>query len=351
MLQLPPRQSQILAFIQSKKTASNAEIVAHLTEHHQSVSRITVLRDLEILHQNGLILQEGKGRSTKYRPKITNPLLVLVSPDHYFQTEADIRNGATGFDFSIYTFFEKPFFTEKELNKLNLLTQKYQRNLTQLSPFSHQRELERLTIELSWKSSQIEGNTYSLLDTEALIKENIEAVGHSHEEATMILNHKKAIDAILHEATLFNPLSLRRIEDLHRILMTDLHVPLGLREGLVRIIGTTYTPLDNHHQLKENLEKTIQVINTYTDPFHKAATAIALISYLQPFADGNKRTARLTGNALLYAQNACPLSYRSVHPTDYKKALILFYEQRSLVYFKTLFIEQYAFSVENYFVV
>jgi Fic family protein len=74
-----------------------------------------------------------------------------------------------------------------------------------------------------------------------------------------------------------------------------------------------------------------------------------MISYIQPFEDGNKRTARILGNALLLANNACPLSYRSVNEGDYKKAILLFYEQNNINLFKELFINQFKFSVDNYF--
>lgn len=49
-------------------------------------------------------------------------------------------------------------------------------------------------IEFSWKSSAIEGNTYSLLGTEALIKNNIIGEGKTKEETQMILNHKDAFN-------------------------------------------------------------------------------------------------------------------------------------------------------------
>ena len=77
--------------------------------------------------------------------------------------------------------------------------------------------------------------------------------------------------------------------------------------------------------------------------------AILLIAYIQPFVDGNKRTSRMIGNAILLANNACPLSYRSINELEYKKAVLLFYEQNNLSYFKKLFIEQYEFVVGNYF--
>jgi hypothetical protein len=55
------------------------------------------------------------------------------------------------------------------------------------------------------------------------------------------------------------------------------------------------------------------------------------------------------GNAVLLANNVCPLSYRSINEVDYKKAILLFYEQNSANFFKELFIEQFKFVVDNYF--
>jgi Fic family protein len=74
-----------------------------------------------------------------------------------------------------------------------------------------------------------------------------------------------------------------------------------------------------------------------------------MIFYIQPFEDGNKRTARIIANAVLLANNVCPISYRSVDETDYKKAAVLFYEQNSARFFKQLFVEQFKFAVDNYF--
>lgn len=73
-----------------------------------------------------------------------------------------------------------------------------------------------------------------------------------------------------------------------------------------------------------------------------------MISYIQPFEDGNKRTSRLLGNALLLANGYCPLSYRSVDEVEYKKAIILFYERNSVLYFKGMFIDQFKQAVENF---
>ena len=76
---------------------------------------------------------------------------------------------------------------------------------------------------------------------------------------------------------------------------------------------------------------------------------MVLISYIQPFEDGNKRTGRMISTAILISGIACPLSYRSVDSIDYKKSMLLFYEQNNLSAFKQIFMEQAEFGVKNYF--
>ena len=144
-------------------------------------------------------------------------------------------------------------------------------------------------------------------------------------------------------------MTVKKIEDIHALLTQDLEVTKNLRKNLVRITGTKYTPLDNEFQIREALEKTCQKINETENPFEKAVILMSLIAYIQPFVDGNKRTSRLSGNAILQSFDCCPLSYRSMDEIEYKKAILLFYEQNNVSYFKELFLKQFEFAVENYF--
>ena len=241
-------------------------------------------------------------------------------------------------------------FAPAEIAALHTENEAYKKRVAALSPTLLQKELERVTIELSWKSSKIEGNTYTLLDTESLIKEHKEAEGHRKEEAVMILNHKKALDYILRSREKFKNLSLRDIEDVHRLLVNGLNVNLGLRSRAVGITGTAYRPLDNKHQIAEATEKATAEINKLADAWSKALAALLLIAYIQPFEDGNKRASRLLANACLLAHDACPLSFRSINETEYKKALTVFYELNNATLMKKLFVEQWRFAVQNYFV-
>lgn len=165
----------------------------------------------------------------------------------------------------------------------------------------------------------------------------------------MILNHKKALDYIGSNKADFQKISVTKIENIHSLIVDDLNVTKNLRKTLVGITGTNYKPLDNEFKIREVLEKACWKVNETKNIFEKAVTLILLIAYIQPFVDGNKRTSRLSGNAILQSFDSCSLSYRSMDDVEYKKAVLLFYEQNNISYFKELFLKQFEFAVENYF--
>ena len=210
------------------------------------------------------------------------------------------------------------------------------------------KELERLIIELSWKSSKIEGNTYTLLDTEKLILEHTEAPGHDRKEAQMILNHKDAFNFIHENSAQFKTVTRKNLEDLHAILVKDLSVGLGLREKPAGVVGSIYQPLDNVYQITEAIDALSSTVSRILLPYTKSLVALLGISYIQPFEDGNKRTGRLMANALLFSHGLAPLSYRSIDEIEYREAMLVFYELNSIIPFKKIFIGQYDFAAQNY---
>jgi Fic family protein len=165
----------------------------------------------------------------------------------------------------------------------------------------------------------------------------------------MLLNHKDALDFIIEHNDYLNPLTVSNIEDIHIILIKELAGERNIRKRRVGISGTNYKPIDNEFQIMEALRNTCDVINKKEIIFEKALLALVLISYIQPFMDGNKRTARIVSNAILMNHNYCPLSFRTVDSIDYKKAMLLFYEQNNISSFKEIFINQFEFAVRTYF--
>jgi Fic family protein len=240
-------------------------------------------------------------------------------------------------------------FTAAEQNHLDTLQAKHTANIKSLTKAQYQKESERLAIDLSWKSSQIEGNTYSLLETERLLRDKETAAGKHKDEATMLLNHKEAIDFIVDHPDYLDPIVIRSIEDIHSILIKDLDVERNIRTSRVGITGTNYRPLDNEFQIRDALQQMCMLVNAKKNVFEKALLIQVLLSYIQAFDDGNKRTARIVSNAILISNNYCPISFRTVNSIEFKEAMLIFYEQNNISAIKKIFIDQFEFAVKTYF--
>jgi len=342
------KEQQIIEFIRNARESSSKDV---FDGADLPVSYATLKRILSKLISDNYIITKGQGKGTKYILSPTYEVIQPIDIDKYYEKEIDERQIKEEFNFSIINevLAKHSIFSESELLKLKGLQEIFRKNISELSESEYLKEFERLAIDLSWKSSQIEGNTYSLLETERLLKEKEIAAGKTKEEATMLLNHKDALDFILGNPDYLYPLKVSKIEDIHSILIKDLAVERNLRKRRVGISGTNYRPLDNEFQISEALRNTCNIINAKDNAFEKALLALVLISYIQPFMDGNKRTARIVSNAILINENHCPLSFRTVDSIDYKKVMLLFYEQNNISNFKDIFINQFEFAVNTYF--
>ena len=338
----------ILNFIEAEIECSSAQIAEQFANE---ISLATAKRMLQKLVAEGQIIKTGAGKNTRY--KVSNDYKVLshIDVDLYFTKEIDQRKINPNFNYSLISEMLNSInlFSNHELEKLKNYQQQFLKRSGVFTRQEWMKEMERLAIDLSWKSSQIEGNTYSLLETEQLLKEKITASGKTKDEAIMLLNHKEAIDFIIEQPNYMYPLTVAKIEDLHSILIKELAVTKNIRTKRVSISGTNYLPLDNEWQIKEALEQMCILVNKKEAVFEKALLVLLLISYIQPFMDGNKRTARIVSNAILLHFNYCPLSFRTVDSIDYKKAMLLFYEVNNIAAFKKIFIGQYKFAVDTYF--
>lgn len=341
-------EKEILSFIKSNPSCSSKEIFEGMSGN---LSYATVKRRLTSLLENKYIVQSGNAKNSRYSISPTYSLFYPIDIDEYYRKEIDERDIQSGYNFSLIPdiLSNAILFTEDELSMLNSLQAQFTRNILQLTPIEYQKEMERLGIDLSWKSSQIEGNTYSLLETERLLKERETAAGKTKDEAIMLLNHKDALDFIVQNPDYLNHLSVARIENIHSILVKELGVDRNIRTRRVGITGTNYRPIDNEFQIREALEQACHLVNSRTNIFEKSLFILILLSYIQAFNDGNKRVARIVSNAILIANNYCPISFRTVDSVDYKKAMLLFYEQNNLSAFKQIFIQQFKFAVETYF--
>ncbi len=255
--------------------------------------------------------------------------------------------------------YQREFVDEYKPNETFLLPRELADELTALGRLPEQlpagtyvrKVLEQLLIDLSWSSSHLEGNRYTLLDTEELFKSGAAA---TDSDAVMLLNHKAAIEFLV-EAVPTQGLSTGLVRNLHAVLMQDLLADVtslgAIREKVVNISGTTYVPTQVPAVLLEMFERTISTAQRIKNPLEAAFFLWVNLAYLQPFEDGNKRVSRLAANIPLMLYNQAPLSFLDVNREDYALAMMGVYESRDVSMAVDLFAWTYRRSQAKYKVV
>lgn len=297
----------------------------------------TLLRQLSDLISKKKIAREGRGPASRY---------VLVSQ----VTE----------NFSVAQGYNYDFLESYIPNKTFLLSIDDRRKLQQISrnvgETAHAETfmgdiLERLLIDLSWSSSKLEGNTYSLLETEHLLRKNTPASDKEQIETQMILNHKEAIDFLIRniQELELNWYSLRNI---HALLSDGLlqnpTMEGQLRPTAVGIDGSSYIPINVPQILQEQVDLFLHKVKHIENPFEQSFFILVFVPYLQPFIDLNKRTSRVFCNIPFLKNNLSPLSFNEVERSDYIQAIIHIYEQNDTSFLRGIFMNSYLQTSQRY---
>lgn len=211
--------------------------------------------------------------------------------------------------------------------------------------------LEQLLIDLSWSSSRLEGNRYTLLDTQELFKSGL---SDGDTDTVMLLNHKRAIEFLV-DAVPDYGLNAGLVRNLHAVLMQDLladtDVLGAIRKKVVNISNTVYVPTQVPSLLEEMFEAILNKARVIKNPIESAFFLWVNLAYLQPFEDGNKRTSRVAANVPLMLYNCAPLSFLDVDLQDYAHAMMGVYEFLNVSMAVDLFAWTYRRSLKKYVVV
>lgn len=301
-------------------------------------SERTVRRWLAKLVSTGVVIKSGEKRSSKYL--LNSRFINREKPETSYHSQA---SDATLKKVRLPLYERNP--VSYETNWL----EKYQPNQSHFMPHTLRTRLQqigkrqedeepagtfahkiyhRLLIDLSYNSSRLEGNTYSLLETEKLLFEGSTPEGKLEEEKIMILNHKEAIRYLVENAHRLS-VNEQTICTLHYLLsdgLVESRYGGKLRDHPVRIGGSTYIPLEGKKQLEAQFAKIISKAAVIEDPFEQSFFLLIQLSYLQGFTDVNKRLARLAANIPLIRKNFVPLSFNDIQRDDYISALIAVYE-------------------------
>lgn len=347
------------------------EAIAQLTGNH--LPRRTLQRRLALLVGQGRIQMTGEARSVRYLPQ---PQPVQVNPAaHSADTavaadEAYVPMSPEGAE--IKAFVRQPRTQRPPVGYRVAFLQQYHPNHTAYLPPGLREQLHamgrspadqtpagtfardilnRLLIDLSWASSQLEGNTYSRLDTERLIEFGQAAQGKDVLETQMILNHKQAIEYLV-----LDPSNARLSPDtliaLHAFLadglMADPAAVGRIRRRAVEIGGSVYLPVALPQRLEELFDIVVRMAADIQDPFEQAFFLMVHLPYLQPFEDVNKRVSRLAANIPFIRHNLCPLSFIDVPQQAYVDAMIGVYELNRIELLRDVFVWAYERSCQHY---
>lgn len=334
----------------------------------------TLQRRLTHLAKDGQIRSTGSGKGTRYFPATPPGIGTLTEavsfgvvkgstadPDWLSPEAKEIRGRVTlpagkrrpvGYDSSFLTSYQPnisyylPLATRKRLVEIG------QVGLTDLPAGTYLRQiLDRLLIDLAWNSSRLEGNTYSLLETQRLLELGESADGKATHEAQMILNHKAAIEMLADQAEEigFNRYTLCNLHALlSDNLLSDPAACGRLRARPVGISGTVFHPLEVPQQIEEGFHSILSKAAAIEDPFEAAFFVMVQLPYLQAFEDVNKRVSRLAANIPLIRHNLCPLSFVDVEAEDYLNGLIGIYELNRIEYLRDVFVWAYTRSSQRY---
>ena len=327
-----------------------------------SIERRTLQRRLKELKESNRLLTKGEARSTRYFPKVKKyeneasedliPLSIEGKKILKLISLSEIQRIPVGYN--------KQFLENYLPNIDSYLSPKEKEILLEIGKTQGDNQvagtyarqiLNRLLIDLSWNSSRLEGNTYSLLDTELLIHDGKPADDKSAKETQMILNHKDAIEFLVDES---DEIGFNRytILNLHALLSNNLlpnpSASGRLREFGVGITNSVFTPLEIPQLISEYFYLILSKVNQIKDPFEQAFFILVHFPYLQPFDDVNKRVSRLAANIPFNRKNLSPLSFIDVPEDYYIKGMLAVYELNRTDLLKDVFIWAYERSAMRY---
>ncbi len=351
------------------KTFSHPVAISELSEklnQSENISDRTIRRYLQQLIKLGLVESQGKNKGVRYFPVI-------------MEENRQVNNLDDNHSSFIFTSENKMIIDQirqplikRELCSYNTdWLDSYQANQTYYLSVEQRKVLHKhgkplidelpagtyarkifnhLLINLSYNSARLEGNTYSIVDTEKLLLEGKTAANKLDMETIMILNHKEAIRFLVDGINRME-INIDNIRSLHYLLADGLIQPEDagqIRDMGVRISLSTYIPLEGKARITTQLNRIVSKARQIQEPYEQSFFLLVHLAYLQSFIDVNKRTARLTANIPLVRHNLVPVSFNDITIDDYNSAVISCYELNRIEPLAQLYVWSYQRSCKHY---
>ena len=194
------------------------------------------------------------------------------------------------------------------------------------------------SIDFTYNSTTIEGNTLSYIETKALLEDKISIGGKELREIYEVINHNKAFEYVKEKIREKEEFNEEVLKDIHQTLTENIMQGGIYRNTDVIITGASHTPPtpnEMYNQLRffyEDLKINKETMNT----IELAAWTHAEFVRIHPFIDGNGRTARLIMNYQLMKNNFLPVSIKVEDRLEYYKALDVYATSKNIHPFITL---------------
>ncbi|SHI50665.1 Fic/DOC family protein [Rubritalea squalenifaciens DSM 18772] len=364
-----PPDDELQVILEVVASAPHGISIGELLENSRlDLKRRTLQRRIDYLCDQGLLEPRGEGRGRRYLvPAVTVDNTVpaakasTVDRGWLGPESTEIRRLVSlppskrqpvGYDPSFLESYQPNVTFYLPQKTRSHLVEIGQVGITDLPAGTYLRQiLDRLLIDLSWNSSRLEGNTYSLLETQRLLELGESADGKATQEAQMILNHKEAIEMLAEQSEEigFNRYTVCNLHALlSNNLLSDPAACGRIRSRPVGISGTVFHPLEVPQQIEEYFQLILDKAEAIKDPFETAFFVMVQLPYLQAFEDVNKRVSRLAANIPMIKYNFCPLSFVDIEADDYINALIGVYELQRIEYLRDVFVWAYERSALRY---
>lgn len=224
--------------------------------------------------------------------------------------------------------------------KLNRLADKFRLRDLLLEPQAY----ESCAVAYAFVSARIEGCRYSRAQAADLLIRGITAQSLPAEDTTMLANVHTAFLEVTCGTGRMQVLTKPFLRGIHAIISKDLlirELQGAVRDFPVSIGGSGYRPLAGALPLDLELERILKIARSITDPFERCIYAHLNLAYLQYFADGNKRTARIMQTAVLANGDLPPLLLTEDEIPCYIEALVRYYETGDPSGYAALFCRAY----------
>ena len=195
-------------------------------------------------------------------------------------------------------------------------------------------------LDFTYNSTTIEGNTLSLIETKAVLEDNISIGGKELREIYEVTNNNNAFNYVKKSIQNNEELNEEKLKDIHEIITKNIFQGGVYRSTDISISGASFTPPtpnDMYNQLKffyNDLEENNKKMN----PIELSAWTHAEFVRIHPFPDGNGRTARLIMNYQLMQKGLLPINIKVEDRLDYYNTLDKYAVQKDIIPFMN-FIE------------